>query len=159
MDRIARCGAALESDDAIKKVQQCANDEAKGWRVSPLPRDFDHRDIYRFGSHSCPRVYHVLGRQADGKVERTHALTIYQDKIFDANYPYALKLSKEALDACIPGRGSTFERIIRGFEMVPSKRAFAPGLPRAWSKSISRTVRTCRFALPDGRAHARVRVH
>jgi len=128
---IAKRGTeSVASLDAFKDIKNYVNtSNISGWHVQPLGRDYKRKEfqITSLASIRHPCVLHVEGVNSRGQVERTHAITVANNMVFDANHRVALPLTKEAVDECIPGGSDyTFRRIIRGFMVVPSKRARVP---------------------------------
>lgn len=116
-DAIAKAArASMDSMDAVKEIKSIVNSGlVSGWSVHPLPQEPLKS---RF-----PCLLHVEGRDATGRLDRAHAITVMADMIFDANHANVLPLTEANLHACIPGADYKFHRVIRGFQAVPSKKA------------------------------------
>ena len=117
-DAIAKSArASVASMDAVKEIKCVVNSSlvSGSWLVQPLPQNPMKS---RF-----PCLLHVEGRTSTGTIDRSHAITVMADMIFDANHTHVLRLTEENLNACIPGGDYKFHRVIRGFQAVPSKKA------------------------------------
>lgn len=148
---IAKRGTeSVASLDAFMDIKNYVNtSNISGWHVQPLGRDYKRKEfqITSLASIRHPCVLHVEGVNSRGQVERTHAITVANNMVFDANHRVALPLTKEAVDECIPGGSDyTFRRIIRGFMVVPSKRARCSSAPSTHALLLSLT-RSCVFLL------------
>ena len=74
--------ASIASMDAVKLIKKVVNSSmVAGWHVQPLPQS-PLKSIY-------PCMLHIEGRDPSGKVDRSHAITVMDGMILDANHSHA----------------------------------------------------------------------